>query len=66
VLLAATGFAPAGTALRGHAFHYATQTDGGDAPLARLADAAGADLGPAGGVRGRVSGSFFHVIAEET
>ena len=53
-----------GTMLRGHEFHYARVTDPGpDAPLARLADAAGRDLGTAGGIRGRVSGSFFHAIA---
>lgn len=55
----------AGTALRGHEFHYATvSAEGGPgaAPLARLFDAAGEDLGPAGLVRGRVSGSFFHLI----
>ncbi len=55
---------PAGAELRGHEFHYAAVSDpGGDPPLARLADAAGADLGAAGGRRGRVSGSFFHAIA---
>jgi cobyrinic acid a,c-diamide synthase len=54
------------TSVRGHEFHYATLTDvGPDAPLAKLRDAAGADLGPAGGRRGRVSGSFFHAIATE-
>ncbi len=54
----------AGAAIRGHEFHYAVTTDpGGDAPLAMLADAAGRSLGPAGGVRGHVSGSFFHAIA---
>lgn len=57
---------PAGAVLRGHEFHYATvTTPGGDPPLATLRDAAGADLGPGGGRRGRVSGSFFHVIAAQ-
>jgi cobyrinic acid a,c-diamide synthase len=52
--------------LRGHEFHYATLADPGtDTPLARLRDSAGADLGFAGGRRGRVSGSFFHIIAPE-
>jgi cobyrinic acid a,c-diamide synthase len=56
----------AGAVLRGHEFHYATLADpGSDAPFATLTDAAGAALGPAGGRRGHVSGSFFHVIAEE-
>ena len=53
-----------GTTIRGHEFHYAVTTDpGDDAPLATLADSAGRGLGPAGGVRGNVSGSFFHAIA---
>jgi cobyrinic acid a,c-diamide synthase len=54
---------PAGT-LRGHEFHYATVTDPGtDLPLATLRDGQGRDLGPGGGRRGLVSGSFFHAIA---
>lgn len=57
---------PAGQALRGHEFHYATETNPGtDTPFARLADGEGRDLGPAGGRRGQVSGSFFHMIATE-
>ena len=53
-----------GTVVRGHEYHYASVIDPGtDAPLATLSDAAGRALGPAGGVRGRVSGSFFHAIA---
>ena len=45
--------------MRGHEFHYATVADRGvDAPLLTLADAEGTDLGPSGGVRGRVAGSF--------
>jgi cobyrinic acid a,c-diamide synthase len=52
--------------MRGHEFHYATLADRGtDSPLARLRDSAGTDLGFAGGRRGRVSGSFFHMIAPE-
>ena len=63
-LAVGTGFGPAGTSLRGHEFHYARVSDAGtDGPLAHLRDAAGASLGPAGGVRGQVSGSFFHAIA---
>jgi len=54
----------AGTTVRGHEFHYASTVDPGrDAPLATLRDAAGHGLGTAGGQRGRVTGSFFHVIA---
>jgi cobyrinic acid a,c-diamide synthase len=56
----------AGDAVRGHEFHYASTTEPGeDAPLATLADALGRDLGPAGGRRGHVSGSFFHAIAAD-
>ena len=53
-----------GAALRGHEFHYASLTEpGSDAPLADLFDAEGASLGPTGGRRGHVTGTFFHVIA---
>ncbi len=55
-----------GAVLRGHEFHYATITEAGtDAPYADVTDAAGVPLGPAGGRRGQVSGSFFHAIAGE-
>ena len=57
---------PGGAVLRGHEFHYATLTDPGtDAPYAEVSDAAGTALGPAGGRRGAVTGSFFHAIAAE-
>lgn len=57
---------PAGTAFRGHEFHYASVTEpGDDAALVDLADGQGKSLGPAGSRRGRVSGTFFHVIATE-
>lgn len=55
-----------GGAVRGHEFHYATLTDPGpDDPYAVVEDATGATLGPAGGRRGTVTGSFFHAIARE-
>jgi cobyrinic acid a,c-diamide synthase len=58
---------PAGARLRGHEFHYASLLDAGrDAPFAALADGTGTALGAGGGRRGRVSGSFFHAIAEVT
>jgi cobyrinic acid a,c-diamide synthase len=65
-LLADGPLGAAGRRLRGHEFHYASVTDpGSDAPFAELADGEGRPLGPAGGRRGLVSGSFFHVIAAE-
>jgi cobyrinic acid a,c-diamide synthase len=52
------------TTLRGHEFHYASLvSDGSDEPFAELADAEGRKLGPAGGRRGHVTGTFFHAIA---
>ncbi len=63
-MLAGSPLGPQGTMIRGHEFHYAVTTDpGADPPLAELADAAGRPLGPAGGRRFRVTGSFFHAIA---
>ena len=56
----------AGTRLRGHEFHYASLVEAGsDAPLADLFDADGVGLGPSGGRRGHVTGTFFHAIARE-
>jgi cobyrinic acid a,c-diamide synthase len=64
-LLADTPVGPAGAKLRGHEFHYATFTDkGADAPLAMVRDAYTEAPSPAGHRRGRVSGGFFHVIAQ--
>ncbi len=49
----------------GHEFHYATiATAGSDAALAMVSDAYAAEPVPVGSRRGRVSGSFFHVIAQ--
>jgi cobyrinic acid a,c-diamide synthase len=53
-----------GSLWRGHEFHYATVLDAtADPPFAELRNAEGEALGPAGGRRGLVSGSFFHLIA---
>ncbi len=53
-----------GAVVRGHEFHYASLTSAGDdEPFAELADGEGRALGKAGGRLGRVSGTFFHVIA---
>jgi cobyrinic acid a,c-diamide synthase len=52
-----------GQVFRGHEFHYATiVTEGEGAPLFRLEDPDGAAIGSAGRVRGRVMGSFTHLI----
>ncbi|KUJ85553.1 cobyrinic acid a,c-diamide synthase [Ruegeria marisrubri] len=56
----------AGAVLRGHEFHYSTILEQPDAPLARVLDAEGADVPETGSVRGHVSGTFFHLIAEAT
>ena len=53
----------AGSAFRGHEFHYAAVVEEGPgAALFRLSDAAGRDLGPAGQAAGTVMGSFVHLI----
>lgn len=55
----------AGARLVGHEFHYAserTPPPGEDMALARVTDAEGVALGLAGHRRGRVTGSFFHLI----
>jgi cobyrinic acid a,c-diamide synthase len=57
----------AGSVLRGHEFHYASVTAQPDPPLADISDAAGVATAETGGRRGRVTGSFFHMVdvAEE-
>jgi cobyrinic acid a,c-diamide synthase len=66
-LLAGSSIGPAGSVVRGHEFHYATVSDtANDAPLAEITDGRGEALGAAGGMRGRVTGSFFHAIARRT
>ena len=65
-LLADGPLGRAGVRLRGHEFHYATVIDdGGDAAFAQTRDAYGSEPLAAGARRGKVSGSFFHVIAGE-
>jgi len=60
----ASPIGPAGSVVRGHEFHYASLTSpGADAPLADLIDGQGRPLGPSGGRRDRVTGTFFHAIA---
>ncbi len=55
----------AGTAWRGHEFHYARQTSTAASPLFRASDARGRDLGTAGAVAGSVAASFLHIIDRE-
>jgi cobyrinic acid a,c-diamide synthase len=56
----------AGSVVRGHEFHYAALiTPGNEAPFVELHDGQGRLLGPSGGQRGHVTGSFFHVIAQQ-
>ncbi len=53
----------AGTAFRGHEFHYAATTGRPDGePLFRCGDAGGSDLGAYGCRTGSVMGSFLHLI----
>lgn len=57
------GALPAGTRLAGHEFHYSTIVTQPDAALAVVTDADGTALTDTGSCRGRVSGTFFHLIA---
>jgi len=58
------GFAP-GAGLRGHEFHYSTILAQPDAPLAQVRDAQGEIVPETGSCKGHVSGTFFHLIAED-
>lgn len=62
-LLAPLSGLAAGTKLRGHEFHYSTIAEQRDAPLARVTDADGAQVAETGSHCGRVTGTFFHLIA---
>jgi cobyrinic acid a,c-diamide synthase len=55
----------AGRRLRGHEFHYATILAQPDPALASVRDATGAEVAETGSRRGRVTGTFFHLIAED-
>lgn len=62
-LAADTPLGRAGTAFRGHEFHYARiVSEGGGTPLFSARDADGNALGDAGRSAGRVMGSFVHLI----
>lgn len=66
LLEAPLGALPQGARLRGHEFHYSSIISQPDAPLARVVDATGAEMAQTGSRRGHASGSFFHLIAEES
>jgi cobyrinic acid a,c-diamide synthase len=54
----------AGSIVRGHEFHYATLvTASADEPFAAVTDADGRAVEEAGGRRGHITGTFFHVVA---
>ncbi|WP_366553669.1 cobyrinate a,c-diamide synthase [Aquibaculum sediminis] len=55
----------AGAVLRGHEFHYSTIVEQPDPPLAAVTDADGGPVPETGSRRGKVSGTFFHLIAGE-
>jgi cobyrinic acid a,c-diamide synthase len=57
-----------GALLRGHEFHYATIEAGcvPDGPFAFVRDVHGGAEQAEGNRRGKVSGSLFHVIAEDS
>jgi len=54
-----------GAALRGHEFHYSSILEQPDAPLAEVRDADGNGVAETGSRRGQVTGTFFHLIAED-
>ena len=52
--------------LRGHAFHYASLSSAGAGePLFAATDSEGRELAPMGTRRGRVMGSFAHIVDSE-
>src|SRR5262249_4854922 len=63
VLLADGPMGAAGASLRGHEFHYAmVMSEGEGDALFDCRDAVGRPLGMAGRRRGKVAGSFIHLI----
>ena len=61
---------PAGSAIRGHEFHYARIVgegleEGRDAPLFHVSNADGGYMGALGRRRGSVMGSFIHLVDRE-
>jgi cobyrinic acid a,c-diamide synthase len=61
--LGASVLGPAGTQLRGHEFHYASIIDAGtDEAFCKIFDASGQAVPETGSRRGKVTGTFFHMI----
>jgi len=66
VLLADCSLGHRGAVVRGHEFHYSTLSDpAGDEEFLRLEDPDGNPLPRGGYRRGHVSGTYFHVLAQE-
>ena len=66
-LLSDSPLGSTGATVRGHEFHYASLiAQGNDEPCVDLVDGRGHPLGPSGGRRGHVTGTFFHAIAGES
>ena len=65
LLLSDSALGSNGTTVRGHEFHYASLISAGnDDCFAECRDAEDSALGKSGGRRDRVSGTFFHAIAQ--
>ena len=64
-LLAPSPLGAEGTHVRGHEFHYASLLGCNDDPLLELCDAGGRSCPERGSRRGRVTGTFFHIVDRE-
>ncbi|MGY3451382.1 cobyrinate a,c-diamide synthase [Bradyrhizobium sp. USDA 4353] len=65
MLLADCSLGRKGSSIHGHEFHYATILSEADDPLIDCRDAAGRAIAERGSRRGRVTGSFLHVLSGE-
>jgi cobyrinic acid a,c-diamide synthase len=61
-LLADCPLGQAGDDVLGHEYHYASILSSSDEPLVACHDAAGEPVAEGGSRRGRVTGTFFHVV----
>ncbi|WP_267386050.1 cobyrinate a,c-diamide synthase [Sphingomonas sp. GC_Shp_3] len=64
-LNAPLGALPTGAILTGHEFHYSTIAEQPDAELASVVDAEGTEVTESGSYRGAITGTFFHMIAQQ-